>query len=291
MRLLSGKRLWNESESMSEHDEGASESGFVSIGERLRRAREARGMSLDDVAGQTRIPMRHLQHIENEDWDALPAPTYAIGFARNYANAVGLDGPAIASELRDSIGGPRRRAPPPEYYEPADPARVPPRSIVIAALVLAVLLGGAYMIWRTMGGAGEETTLAVPEPATGPAPGQNQAAAAPAPEALAGQRVTLTASGAVWVSITDAEGGARLFQNNLAAGQTYEVPAGARRPVITTARPQLLRASAGGRDLGALGAEERLIRNVSLLPQDLAARAQGAPPAGPLSAPPAAPRP
>jgi cytoskeletal protein RodZ len=99
---------------MSEHDEGEGDAGFVSIGERLRRAREARGMSLDDVAGQTRIPMRHLQHIEIEDWDALPAPTYAIGFARNYANAVGLDGPAIASELRDSIGGPRRRAPPPE---------------------------------------------------------------------------------------------------------------------------------------------------------------------------------
>ena len=65
-------------------------------------------MSLDDVASQTRIPIRHLQHIEREDWDALPAPTYAIGFTRNYANAVGLDGAAIARELRDRIGGPRR---------------------------------------------------------------------------------------------------------------------------------------------------------------------------------------
>jgi cytoskeletal protein RodZ len=109
MRLLSGERLSNESESMSEHDGTEGGGGFVSIGERLRRARETRGMSLDDVANQTRIPMRHLQHIETEDWEALPAPTYAIGFARNYANAVGLDGPAIAGELRDSIGGPRRR--------------------------------------------------------------------------------------------------------------------------------------------------------------------------------------
>ena len=97
-----------EGESMTDYEEG--EERFVSIGERLRRAREARAMSLDDVASQTRIPMRHLQHIEQEEWDALPAPTYAIGFTRNYATAVGLDGPAIANELRDQIGGPRRRA-------------------------------------------------------------------------------------------------------------------------------------------------------------------------------------
>jgi cytoskeletal protein RodZ len=284
MRPPLGERLWNESESMSEHDETEGDGGFVSIGERLRRAREARGMSLDDVANQTRIPMRHLQHIENEDWDALPAPTYAIGFARNYANAVGLDGPAIAGELRDSIGGPRRRAPAPEYYEPADPARVPPRSIAIAAALLALLLVGGYLIWRNLGGAGDETTLTVPEPASGPAPGQNQAAAAPAPEALAGQSVTLNATGDVWVKITEGRGGAQLFQGILAAGQSYTIPATARQPVIRTGRPQLLRASAGGRDLGLLGPEERLIENVSLRAQDLAARAQGAPP-------PTAPRP
>jgi cytoskeleton protein RodZ len=111
---------------MSEHDQGQLE--MISIGERLRLAREAKGMSLDDVAGLTRIPIRHLQNIEVEDWDALPAATYAIGFARNYANAVGLDGAQIAGELRDRIGGPRRRAPAAEYYEPADPSRVPPRS-------------------------------------------------------------------------------------------------------------------------------------------------------------------
>ena len=93
-----------EGESMSDYGEG--EERFVSIGERLRRAREARAMSLDDVASQTRIPMRHLQHIEQEEWDALPAPTYAIGFTRNFATAVGLDGPAVANELRDRIGGP-----------------------------------------------------------------------------------------------------------------------------------------------------------------------------------------
>jgi cytoskeletal protein RodZ len=79
-------------------DEEQGQFDIVTIGERLRLAREGKELSLDDVARQTRIPIRHLQHIEAEDWDALPAPTYAIGFTRNYANAVGLDGARAAAD-------------------------------------------------------------------------------------------------------------------------------------------------------------------------------------------------
>ena len=94
----------------------------ASIGERLQQAREAKGLSLDDVASQTRIPIRHLQHIEREEWDALPAVTYCVGFVRSYAGAVGLDGAELGRELREKLGGMRTRTPTPEYYEPADPA-------------------------------------------------------------------------------------------------------------------------------------------------------------------------
>jgi len=296
MTALPGLAGMVEGESMSDYEEG--EERFVPIGERLRRAREARAMSLDDVASQTRIPMRHLQHIEQEDWDALPAPTYAIGFTRNYAAAVGLDGPAIANELRDQIGGPRRRAAPaPEYYEPADPARAPPRSLVIIAIVVAVLLIGGYVLWRnTLGAdpaAGPEQTIEVPE-ATGAAPDNRQATAAPD---LSGQTVTLTALGEVWLSVSD--GGTTLFSGNLATGQTYTVPATAVRPLLRTGRPQMLRASAAGRDLGLIAPEERTLDDVSLLPQDLAARTPGPAPAqagppprqpdAPLSVPPPTP--
>ena len=61
-----------------------------SVGERLRIAREAKKLSLDDVARQTRIPVRHLEHIERGEWEALPAITYSVGFVRSYGNAVGL---------------------------------------------------------------------------------------------------------------------------------------------------------------------------------------------------------
>jgi cytoskeletal protein RodZ len=117
------------------------------VGDRLRAAREAREMSLDDVASITRVPTRHLQHIENGDWDALPAQTYSVGFARAYANAVGLNGSEIGQELRAQLGAPQN--PTTMAYEPADPARVPPRSLAIIAGIVAVLLVIGYAIWRS----------------------------------------------------------------------------------------------------------------------------------------------
>src|SRR3712207_8169930 len=90
-----------------------------SIGLRLRAAREAKGLSLDDVARQTRIPVRHLEHIEREEWDALPAVTYSVGFARSYANTVDLDGAQIGAEVRQQLGGARAgNAAAAPYYEP-----------------------------------------------------------------------------------------------------------------------------------------------------------------------------
>jgi cytoskeleton protein RodZ len=257
---------------------------YASLGEQLRRAREAKGMSLDDIANRTRIPIRHLQNIERGEWDALPAPTYAIGFTRNYANAVGLDGAVLARALRDDIGGPSHRAAAPEYYAQADPARVPPRSLAIIAIVIAAMLIAGYLLWR-------RTLDEPPAPAPGPVaempvPERPAAPAPVTPQAAAGQGVTLVATGEVWLRITEGPGGATLYSGSMIAGGRFQLPAGARQPVIRTGRPQNLRAEVGGRDLGPLAPVEQVIENVSLRPEDLAARAQGAPPAtAPLALP------
>lgn len=250
-----------------------------SIGGRLEQAREARGLSLEDIASQTRIPVRHLQHIEREEWDALPAITYCVGFVRSYGNIVGLDGAQLGQELRDRLGGTRTRAPAPEYYEPADPARVPPKSLAIIAGVLALVLIVGYALWRSSLDDTEEApgTVAATEtkaPVARPAaPPQQQ------PQALTGQPVTLVATEEVWLRITDANGGGALFQGTLAAGQRFAVPPTAQRPVLRTGRPQVLRASVGARDLGPIEPAERTVSDVSLRAEDLAARLQGqAPP-------------
>jgi transcriptional regulator with XRE-family HTH domain len=264
-----------------------------SVGERLRIAREAKKLSLDDVARQTRIPVRHLEHIERGEWDALPAITYSVGFARSYANTVDLDGAQIGAEVRQQLGGIRAgstaAAP---FYEPADPARVPPRTLAIAAAVIAVLLVIGYLVWRS-GAIGEDSPADVAitqsdPPATA---ATNQAAPGPAQPAAAAPAngpVVLTATEDVWLRIDQAGGGAPLYMGILKSGESYQVPAGAQSPRVRTARANVLRVSVGGTQVPPLGPPETTISNVSLTAADLVARAQSGgatPPAPPAPTP------
>jgi cytoskeletal protein RodZ len=251
----------------------------ASIGERLRLAREAKGLALEDVASQTRIPIRHLQHIEREEWDALPAITYCVGFVKSYATVVGLDAAELGRELRERLGSTRPRAPTAEYYEPADPARVPPRSLALIAAVLLVVLIIGYLVWRSTLDAEDQPAATVTLPATeaqAPAATGPAQPAVPQPQAVAGQPVTLAATEEVWVRIVDQASGASLYQGILAPGQRFAVPPSAQQPVIRTGRPQVLRVSIGDRDIGPIEPVERTIDNVSLRAEDLAARLQQA---------------
>jgi cytoskeletal protein RodZ len=260
------------------------------VGERLRAARQAKGMSLDEVASVTRVPTRHLEHIENGDWDALPAVTYSVGFARAYANAVGLDGREIGSELRDQLGAPHSSAAT-APYEPADPARVPPRSLAVIAAVIAGLLIIGYFIWR--GSAVEEPdpqaeAAAVDTPITA----QPRAAPARAPvlaaAPAAGGPVVLTATDDVWLRVSET-GGATLVERTLKAGESYQVPPTAQRPELRAGRPDALRVTVGQTVIPQLGPSGQPIGNVSLAGPDLIGRLQAPAPAAP--APEAAPAP
>jgi transcriptional regulator with XRE-family HTH domain len=61
------------------------------VGEFLRRERELRHISLDDVAERTKISRRYLEAIEEGEYDRLPGETFVRGFIRSYAQSVGLD--------------------------------------------------------------------------------------------------------------------------------------------------------------------------------------------------------
>ena len=61
------------------------------LGETLRRARQTRGITIEDAERATRIPRRYLEALEREDFGILPAPVYARGFLRSYSGYLGLD--------------------------------------------------------------------------------------------------------------------------------------------------------------------------------------------------------
>lgn len=69
------------------------------IGARLLEERQKQGISLDEIAAKTYIPLRLLSAIEAGRMDSLPEPVFIQGFIRRYADALGLDGTAISKEF------------------------------------------------------------------------------------------------------------------------------------------------------------------------------------------------
>ncbi|HKX90918.1 MAG TPA: RodZ domain-containing protein [Sphingomicrobium sp.] len=262
------------------------ETKVPSVGERLRAAREAKGLSLEDIAAQTRIPRRHLEAIEAADWDRLPAPTYTVGFARNYASVVGLDRAEIADQLRTEMGG-TRPATTTEIFEPADPARTMPKSLVIGA-ILAVILLVVAMSWLN-----RRSLEASDEPANPATARETPAAPAPTPAApppaAASQPVVLTATDAVWLQVYE-RGGATLFSGTLQPGQIFAVPTTSTAPLLKTGKPEALRITVGNTIAPAVGPPATTVNDVSLLPGDLLRTGQAAAPQ-PQAAPPAVAQP
>lgn len=63
----------------------------ITLGEKLRQAREERGISVSEVAEQTRISALYIQSIENDDYRALPGGIFNKGFVKSFARYVGID--------------------------------------------------------------------------------------------------------------------------------------------------------------------------------------------------------
>ena len=242
---------------------------FLSAGQRLRAAREEKGLSLENVASETRIPQRHLESLETGDWDRLPAPTYTIGFAKSYASAVGLDRADIGEQLREEMGGTRPDSSTVEHFEPADPARSMPRWLVLSAVVaiFVIVLGFAWIRNRSVNEQPVET-------AQQQAPAQQQAStAAPAtpppaqqPQAARGP-VVLTATAPAWIRVSDQ--GKTLFEGMLQPGQTFQVPPTAVAPALRAGAPEALRINVGNAAAPPVGPAGKVVDHVSLLPADL----------------------
>ena len=263
-------------------DDEPVEKAMPTVGDQLRAARKKKKLSLEDIAAQTRIPQRHLQSLEDGDWDNLPAPTYTVGFAKSFAGAVDLDRTEIGEQLRAEMGDVRMvPMAPAEVFEPADPARTMPKWLVIGAIV-AVLLIVLLMRWlsnRELYGAdeGQPANQVAAAPAQVPAP---------APASVAQGPVVLSATEPLWMAVKD-KGGETYFAGILQPGVNFTVPPAAAAPVLSTAKPESLVIKVGSATAPAIGAPGSSVTDVSLLPADLM-KAGAAAPAPAASPPPAA---
>lgn len=256
------------------------------FGDRLRREREMRGITLDEITESTKISRRHLEALEGEHFDQLPGGVFNKGFVRAYARFLGIDGDQAVADYAAASNEqpePEDKFPLEIHEEPKRhlnrrPSRLP---LVFAIAALAGVLVG-YMFWAKSRphvaespavstqpappAAAVTATIAPPVKDSAPvaepaAQESNTAAALPKPEQAAPERpakpekvffVQVTAKEDAWVSVV--ADGKSVMERVLPADKKKKIKAG-KTIVLRTGNAGGIEVTFNGVSLGSLGNE------------------------------------
>src|ERR1700760_2171954 len=119
------------------------------FGERLKREREMRDVSLGEVTRGTRIPEKFVHALENEEWAVLPGGVFSRGYVRSIARYLGLNEEEFLSEYDLARG--QTELPTPQPYEnkiPGPPKWLLAGIVVVIVGALAGLVYGGRYTWR-----------------------------------------------------------------------------------------------------------------------------------------------
>jgi cytoskeletal protein RodZ len=135
------------------------------LGEYLKQAREKKGLSLEQIASQTRIQERHLQALESEDFAELPAKVFAKGFVRSYAKALGLDEEEALQYFLETSGTfyDQSQTEQPQPHVQVKLEAAPRQSINWNLVVVALVILAAGAVWYGLSQQ-QETPIALSEP-------------------------------------------------------------------------------------------------------------------------------
>ncbi|WP_137179945.1 helix-turn-helix domain-containing protein [Roseomonas sp. AR75] len=128
------------------------------IGDALREARLALGLSIEDVAAQLRIRRPHLEALEEGRVRDLPGVAYAVGFVRTYAAALGLDADEVSRRFRE-VAGPAAAKPKLVFPEPVPERGMPATTVILTGAAIAI---GAYVAWFNWSSGGDRVVDVVP---------------------------------------------------------------------------------------------------------------------------------
>lgn len=249
-----------------------SEHVINTVGQFLRSEREKASMSLEDIAGKTRITIRHLEALEDSKHDKLPGKTYIIGFAKAYARSLGLDDSEVAANLREELANSDQLTNHNyvESFEPASASRIPSKALAWTIAIIAAVILAAYLIWRTaqmdiaVTNSGAIETVNETNTGSEAEPAKNSETK----EVITPGKVIMTATDEVWLQISDAEN-KTIYENVMQAGDTFEIPADANGPVLLTGRPDVLKFTVGGKAIKPLGDGKSTIKDVGVSAQAL----------------------
>ncbi|MBI1952971.1 MAG: DUF4115 domain-containing protein [Candidatus Omnitrophica bacterium] len=186
----------------------------MSIGERLKSAREAKGLTLDQAHKITKVQTDLILAIEEDRLEDLPDPAYAKIFLKKYANFLGLDGSALVQEYLALHGPlPPRPLAPVAHDEPKEV--VLPRYLGPAAALAAAVIGIAFLAYLAFDLLGNPKSPRAPErpKARVVEPAAPAKLLVPRGQPL---KLTIVSKADVWMQVKS--DGAVIFQNVLAKG-------------------------------------------------------------------------
>jgi cytoskeletal protein RodZ len=173
------------------------------LGERFRAAREARGLTLSDVAERIRIRSLYLAAIEDEHWNTIGAPVYARGFMRTYARFLGIDPEEAVAEFTRTQDVPEASIAAAAAESPRPRSRPSGALIWIAGLVAVVLI--AFVVYNEVSLRAQQSSAPVADAtptATAAVSTPDLATAAPAPVIGGANSLALVLSAPSWLRVT-----------------------------------------------------------------------------------------
>jgi hypothetical protein len=233
-----------------------------SVGQKLRGARLALGISLERVSANTRIPTKILQAIEAGDWTGFHSAFLYRSFVRQFAEEVRLNLAELDSQLRESANRIAEPLMPGQNsYQPKIPALNLGRpakvrwgySLGSLFLTLAIC-SGIHAVWQTSESGSNLSAGKLPPQLAAPVPDPvhgNRVFSSAALNSSGGFRIELSAVERTWLSIRD--DGRQIFNGILAASQT-KVLVAQKTARIRAANAGAVQVVFNGRTLGRLGA-------------------------------------
>lgn len=161
--------------------------GTLTLGEKLKKLRSERRISLNEVSRATKIQVKYLEYLENGAYEKLPADVYVKGFLRNYSEFLGVDEKMLIKHYdqergiqknleknrnlsvnlpRWNLGGAdwrKKNSPPGQKKISVSAFVITPRIITISLIILLVF-GGFFYLYREIGAFASTPRLAILSP-------------------------------------------------------------------------------------------------------------------------------
>jgi cytoskeletal protein RodZ len=214
------------------------------FGERLKRERELREVTIKEIASATRIAAKFLQALENEEWEKLPGGVFGRGFVRSVARYLGLSEENLLSDYDQARGEASTPAQKLEERIPSPPKWIPAMAVLLlVAVVVGLAFGGRYAWrWYAAHRAAKKASAVVSIPSSNVAT-QNlfpNSSSAPATDNGISLPLDLSAAATAATRIKVAADGVVLYDWELAAGQNLHFPANDRIEVAANDASVLL---------------------------------------------------